>query len=193
MICKKCGEDKPANKFNPHAKTCRKCCIEKQKKRPQYHVLRSLNAAKRRCRNPKDAGFKYYGAKGIKYEIDSKEFIRRFLPTWADMMAAGMAPSIDRIDPTKNYTIDNVRIVDKTTNTKEGNLSMQIAWLKKRKISKKCKDCNKEFPCTLQYFHSKGKRKDGSSILGPRCKGCHRIYARNRAHKRGYWDKRDKD
>ena len=176
MICRNCQQDLLEDRFNPGARTCRKCMVQKAKLRPEYHMKKALNNARYRCENPKYESYAYYGAKGIKYQIDPNEFCKIFKDKWKAMMDAGLRPSIDRIDPTKDYTIDNVRIVDVADNTREGNLNMQIAWLKKRKVSKPCKDCHKEFPCIQEHFHVKARRKDGSPIFGPRCKDCHRAY-----------------
>jgi len=192
MICRICQNDLPETKFNPGAKTCRKCMVEKAKLRPEYHMKKALNNAKYRCENPNTDSYARYGAKGIKYQIDPDEFCEIFRDKWKAMMDAGQRPSIDRIDPSKDYVMDNIRIVEHKDNIREGNLNMQIAWLKKRKISKPCKDCQKVFPCTREHFHPKGKRKDGSPIFGPRCKACHRAYMNKRAKERGYWDRRDR-
>ena len=151
-----------------------------------------LNSAKLRCANPEHPNYCRYGAKGIKYLINSDEFCAKFHDLWKMMLDEGLRPSIDRIDSDKDYVIDNMRVIDVKDNSHEGNLRAQIKALKARKVAKPCKDCRKEFPLTNTYFHVKCRRKDGSPVFGPRCKDCHKTYVRERAQKRGFWDKRDR-
>lgn len=69
----------------------------------EYNVWASM---KRRCDNPKEKAFKYYGAKGIKYCDRWKDFIN-FIE---DMdLAPSDKHTLDRIDGTKGYYKENCR------------------------------------------------------------------------------------
>jgi hypothetical protein len=72
------------------------------KKSPEYNAYMG---AKRRCNNPNDAAYKYYGGRGIKFNFNSfEEFIGE----------VGIKPSekrlsIDRIDTNGHYEKGNIR------------------------------------------------------------------------------------
>ncbi len=75
----------------------------------------SWHSMKGRCNNPNVSGYKYYGGKGISYDVKWEYYIG-FL---ADM---GLKPSIeyviDRINPRGNYTKRNCRWITKSENSK---------------------------------------------------------------------------
>lgn len=84
--CSRCGNGEPGGSFHPLYGT--------------WVKMRS------RCRNPKDADFKYYGARGVQV-CERWESFTNFLKD------VGPKPSpeysIDRIDNEGDYTPDNVR------------------------------------------------------------------------------------
>lgn len=64
----------------------------------------AFNAAQQRCQNPKHISYKNYGGREIKFLI----------PSYRDLIATiGKKPTdrhqLDRIDTSKNYTLDNVQ------------------------------------------------------------------------------------
>jgi len=72
---------------------------------------------KTRCYNPNHRAYRWYGAKGIKV-CDKWQTFDGFVID----MSAGYLPglSIDRIDPTKDYTKENCRWLTKNENSKRG-------------------------------------------------------------------------
>lgn len=72
-----------------------------------------------RCNNPNAMHYRYYGGKGIKMEIPSKDFIDWYLANKpAD---TSQKWTIGRIDHTKNYTLDNIEFLTASDNIKERN------------------------------------------------------------------------
>lgn len=90
-----------------------------------------------RCNNPKHVSYKNYGAKGITVstELQSFEFYRDYVSS-----LAGYDPinaQVDRIDPTKNYEIGNLRwttqsvqIANQTNSGKGSNNYTGVNWSK---------------------------------------------------------------
>jgi len=75
----------------------------------------SMSGAKARCNNPRHPSYKYYGGKGIKFLLNNKDF--RYM--WIRDKAAFMdRPSIDRIDPDGDYTLDNCRFLTLSENSR---------------------------------------------------------------------------
>lgn len=70
----------------------------------------ALNKAKRRCYNPKDSNYKWYGARGIKV---CNRWLEKGLGISNFVEDLGRAPSkhhsLDRIDPDKDYEPGNCR------------------------------------------------------------------------------------
>lgn len=80
--------------------------------------VRYVEWARRRCNDTKSKWFKFYGAKGVTCTLtcDDAEYL------WKRDRAADMIrPSLDRIDPTKGYSVENCRFL-------EFNLNSRIAW-----------------------------------------------------------------
>ena len=67
----------------------------------------------KRCTNPKDKKFKYYGGKGIKCLFSIAEIQELWIRDKAWKMDK---PSIDRKDHNQNYTYDNCRFIEHTEN-----------------------------------------------------------------------------
>lgn len=87
------------------------------------HISRGYKiyyTARNRCTNPKIREFKWYGAKGVKIEYT----IRQFLYWWDKQIQKKqyVRPSVDRIDHNKNYSFDNIRLVELSDNIKERNM-----------------------------------------------------------------------
>lgn len=117
QICTKCGEEKPFSEFyfrkdnNCYRKECKKCFAEATKEFKYNKVpwRKHFYAARRRCENSKNKDYKWYGGKGIKFElteIDVKEM-------WFRDKAYKMKyPTIDREDADKNYCLENCRFIE---------------------------------------------------------------------------------
>lgn len=89
---------------------------------PLFKRLRNIfNGMKKRCHNPKDTGYKWYGAKGVAVCEEWRQEQDRFY-TWA--LANGYAPdlSIDRKDNYKGYEPSNLR----WATTAENNMNKRI-------------------------------------------------------------------
>ena len=69
----------------------------------------------KRCQNPKNPLFKWYGEKGIsvKYSLDD------FLGWYYENAKGFKRPTVDRIDHSKDYCFENIQIVEKSENSKE--------------------------------------------------------------------------
>ena len=84
--------------------------------------VRYVEYARRRCSTESDPRknpwWPFYGAKGIKCSLTGKqlEHIWRRDEAWKLKK-----PSLDRIDPTKDYSFDNVRFI-------EFKLNSRMAW-----------------------------------------------------------------
>ena len=82
-----------------------------------YHrtrLLRIWGGMKRRCDNPDQRNYKWYGGKGITYTADWKEF-EPFLE-WALSASYSDGLELDRIDSDRNYEPTNCRWVTKKQN-----------------------------------------------------------------------------
>ena len=60
--------------------------------------------ARDRCTKRTDAGWKYYGGRGIEFKLGTaKEFLQRMMPTWFK------GATLDRKDNNGHYEYDNIR------------------------------------------------------------------------------------
>lgn len=91
---------------------------KKNQNKPRYKILKALRDAKQRCTNPEHEQYLYYGAKGILYLIEDREAaVIKLLPGFTTMIAAGFKPSLDRVDGTKHYSIDNIQVLEFVANS----------------------------------------------------------------------------
>lgn len=84
---------------------------------------RFVEYARRRCNDKMSKWYDFYGAKGITCSLTAKDLELIWKRDGAESMRK---PSIDRIDPKKSYTVDNVRFI-------EFKLNARIAWDPKSK------------------------------------------------------------
>lgn len=70
-----------------------------------------------RCGNPKHVSYKDYGAKGIRVEYEAREFIIWYLEKLKTF--TGTFPVVGRIDHCRNYSLDNIELIDRSANSKE--------------------------------------------------------------------------
>jgi hypothetical protein len=76
--------------------------------------MRAYSGAKSRCENPNNSlNYKRYGAKGIKFLMTKEDF--KFL-WFRDKAALMKSPSIDRIDASSHYTVDNCQFIERSEN-----------------------------------------------------------------------------
>lgn len=88
----------------------------KDRKCERARILNLLYLMRRRCYNPKDHGYRWYGARGIgicdEWMNDSNSFYE-----WAKSHGYRRGLDIDRINNDGDYTPDNCRFVDRKTNS----------------------------------------------------------------------------
>lgn len=95
-------------------------------KLPEYKVWKSM---RRRCTNPKDAGYRRYGGRGITVCERWNDFAN-FI---ADMGPRPEGTSIDRIDNNGNYEPSNCRWADRFT---QANNNRRNKWLEVNGVRK---------------------------------------------------------
>ncbi len=78
--------------------------------------LKSYYALRARCNNVNDDSYKFYGKKGIKALISTKEIKEHWYRDKAWLLDQ---PSIDRKDNKKNYEFDNCRFIEMKINNKK--------------------------------------------------------------------------
>ena len=81
--------------------------------REKHPWLRFYVNAKQRCENPKCPGYKWYGAKGIKFRLTLAEVKRLWLRDNAGKLKN---PSLDRKKSSLDYTYSNCRFIDRWLN-----------------------------------------------------------------------------
>lgn len=130
FVCKKCGEEKSAEQFAYNAKgrrtmRCRGCTNlymrgKKQDRKPkssaEFRKWRLNNRGKALC-----ASARYRAStKGLPFQLNAAEIQYRIDRGFCEATAIPFdlgpertwnSPSLDRIDSTKGYTTDNVRVV----------------------------------------------------------------------------------
>lgn len=75
------------------------------------------NAQKQRCSNPKSNSYKNYGAKGIRVEYAVHEFMAWYIHHF-ELLKLKKA-SVGRIDHSKNYSFDNIEMIEHADNARE--------------------------------------------------------------------------
>lgn len=128
--CSKCRELKPLTSFNKSNRTndgvrceCRACQKEMQarykktnpKIKSRSRTYSTWLCMRRRCYDIINNRYKYYGAKGIVVCDRWRNNYDNFLE---DMGERPYKTSLDRIDGSKNYTLENCRWADPKTQTR---------------------------------------------------------------------------
>ena len=99
--------------------------MDKNTKSQLYHCWYSL---KQRCTNPKCCSYKYYGAKGVSYDVKWEtfdKFLEDMLPTYPGY---SHLMSIDRIDSTKNYNKENCQWMPLSEQNKKHSNTVKITY-----------------------------------------------------------------
>lgn len=115
-VCKKCKVEKSLSAFyfrkdsNSYRNECMDCFLLHNKnyrdKYPWLVIFRNIN---RRCYNPEDTHYKYYGERNIKCFITEEEIKLLYIRDKAFLMKK---PSIDRKDNDGDYTFENCRFIE---------------------------------------------------------------------------------
>lgn len=88
---------------------------------PTKRAYKSWLDQRQRCTNKRDPRYHCYGSVGIRQEYSSREFITWYLKEYYKR-EYWSRPQCGRIDHSKNYTLDNIELVECSENTKERNV-----------------------------------------------------------------------
>lgn len=102
-------------------------CREYRKRNPWMPIIDGI---KSRCKNRNNPSYRWYGKKGIRCLITSKDLKNIW---YRDMAYKLKRPSIDRINPRVNYTLGNCRFIELEENIRRAT---------KIYICKVCKSSN---------------------------------------------------
>lgn len=80
-------------------------------------AYRTYMNQKSRCSNKNIKSYKDYGAKGISVEYSSREFVGWYLIKIKNISFKD--PIVGRIDHSKNYSFNNIKIEERSDNSKE--------------------------------------------------------------------------
>lgn len=101
-------------------------------KTPSTPEQRAYNSARTRCNNPNNAGYSYYGGRGIEFRFkDFDEFISELGERPSD------GHSLDRIDNDGHYEKGNVRWATKSeqmNNRRENDRTRDRTWRTRRGV-----------------------------------------------------------
>lgn len=132
-ICSKCRLEKHLVDFKKDSSRsdgmsgqCKACCSEHPSRKWGsifYFKLRAWGAINKRTVNGSNPTFSHYLKKGIRLEMTKNEFYN-----WCDDNKEKIqsffdeedSPSVDRIDSSKHYSIDNIRIISFSENSSLG-------------------------------------------------------------------------
>ena len=97
----------------------------------QNQALTVIRDQNQRCYNPSHPNYPQYGALGIRVEYTTRQFIAWYEKEYSKRPHWNKA-SCGRIDHTKNYSLDNIQLMEQSENSKErirrcGNPSKRIA------------------------------------------------------------------
>lgn len=102
---------------------CQKCSQPRQL--PRW-LDRRLTAAKQRCENPKDAAYKNYGQRGIKFNFPS--VLEAGLWIIENLGLPNRDLEIDRIDNNGHYEPGNIRFVTRKENCSNRRITRLVEW-----------------------------------------------------------------
>lgn len=76
------------------------------------------DAANTRCTNPNAINYKFYGGRGVTFELTVEDVKILWILDKADDQKR---PSLDRIDSSKGYTFENCRFIELSKNSSRAN------------------------------------------------------------------------
>lgn len=82
------------------------------------HITQLVCAIRKRCTNPNQMGYKYYGGRGIKCLFTSRELYDWIITNKIDPKGL----EIHRIDNDGNYTLDNIVFLSRNMHIKAHNI-----------------------------------------------------------------------
>ena len=123
--CKKCTEEYPLDKFSKaknnadgYSSVCKPCrvSINKEYWRTQIGRLSQIYSVQRMTSKQREHDPPTYTLKELSFWANSNGFFRLW-SAWRDnAFIKALTPSIDRLDPTKGYSLNNIRLVTWTEN-----------------------------------------------------------------------------
>ena len=121
--CTKCFQEKTVTEFSHRKIVCKSCRASDAGRRLRtdmsFYMRKLCSAAMQRAKN-----------KNLPYNLNpDKLIIPKYcpvlnipiIPFMSKKSASPCSPSIDRIDPTKGYTMDNIKIISHRANTLKNN------------------------------------------------------------------------
>lgn len=81
----------------------------------KYKLHKRLSVIRQRCKNKKYKDYRWYGGRGIKCFLSTKDLLEIWFRDNAEMMKK---PSVDRINNDGNYTLENCRFIESIENLK---------------------------------------------------------------------------
>lgn len=154
--CVGCGKQKSVNFFKRNAATKRghenKCRPCRNKATREYKAKNPWTicfyAAKQRCINKNDPGYKHYGGRGIRFLLTMAEIKEIWARDRAHLLKNH---SLDRININGNYESSNCRFIELSLNVRLANHNMKITGAKKggKRISE-------ETVGKIKYFLTQG-------------------------------------
>lgn len=105
--------------------------------RDAFLAFRVFLQQRQRCMNPRCKTYRLYGGRGIRVQYTSREFIGWYLHHIA--IKRPKFPSVGRIDHDKDYTFDNIELVERAENSREANKR----WGSRRNVKVSAKVSNK--------------------------------------------------
>lgn len=140
-LCTGCNTVKPTSDFRSYGKLCAKCVMERDdncKRRYwarikssnsqtyERHSLRSVwKSMIKRCHNPNDPNWKWYGGKGITVCSEWRSSFDTFLKNMGDRPKGYF---IDRIDNSIGYCPENCRWVTPAESTRNSSNTHWFTW-----------------------------------------------------------------
>lgn len=129
-----CGNEKIVIGWRLKNGTIKSCgCLKDEKASQRRHkhggstskLYWVWDCMKQRCNNPNQRAYKWYGAKGIKV---CEEWLNDFtaFQKWAYNNGYKEGLSIDRIDPTKDYSPDNCQWITLSENVAKMNRNKKL-------------------------------------------------------------------
>lgn len=128
--CVSCKNFKPIK-----AKDMCQNCWHKVKRRtqPEFYLRTRYTEIKQRCTNEKRKTAKYYIDKKV---CTKEEFLKRFLndkhflELFNQWIKSGwdykLSPSVDRIDSSKDYTLDNIQMITHSHNSTKDQIKQEV-------------------------------------------------------------------